>query len=153
MVLAHHFLKLHDQALQPTLLPDRLCHPLNPSKAMAATQLTSSSNSTIAKIALMELLEELVVIKQLVKATKVANMAATKVSQAIIMATTNSNAADGVATTEATKYSAIASRHVVVDCLSSPHGKVHQTCVTTTKLFPSLFNTCAIWTMGGKSRL
>jgi len=71
---------------------------------MAATQLTSNSNSKTARPALTGVSAEPVLIKQLVKVTKVANMEeATKVSPAITMATTSSNAADGAATTEGIK--------------------------------------------------
>lgn len=97
---AHRFLKPDDQALQPILLPARLSLHHNLSKPdTAATQLTSNNNSTTARLALTVVSAELEVTKQLDKATKVANMEATKVSVATTMATT-SNAAAGAATTE-----------------------------------------------------
>jgi len=117
MDLVHRFLKPVDQAQQPTLLPDRLSLHHNPNKVdTAATQFTSNSNFTTAKPALMGVLAELVVTKQLVKATKTANTEVTKDLEATTMAITSSSAADGAATMEVIKYSAIPSSPVLVDC-------------------------------------
>jgi len=97
---AHRFLKPIDQALQPTRLQDQPFHHPNLSKADTATQLTSNSNSTTPRLALMAVSAELAVTKQLAKVIKAANTEDTKVSAAMPMATTSSNAAAGAATTE-----------------------------------------------------
>jgi hypothetical protein len=100
MAPAHLSLKAGDQAPQPTQLPDRFSLHRSPSKVdTAATQLTSNSKSTTARLALMVVSAVLAVTKRQAKAIKAANMEATKLSAAITMAIT-SNAVDGVATTE-----------------------------------------------------
>lgn len=101
MAQAHHLPRLDDRDPQQTRLQDRFSLPHNLSKAgTVVIQAISNRAFTVAKLVASTLVSvELVVIKQLDKVTKPANMEATKHSEATTMAIAN-NVADGVATTD-----------------------------------------------------
>jgi hypothetical protein len=97
---AHHWLKVDDQEMQPTLLQAQPFHHHNPNRVTEATQLISNRDMafTVAKlVANMAVSAALGVTKQLDKATKIANTEATEVSAATTMVVA-SNVADGAAT-------------------------------------------------------